>query len=49
MSKELHIPNGKFSSLNSCTSWLLYQNQWLEIVLHTPQHHGGVLLSLIEW
>lgn len=31
-----------------CTSWLLSQNQWLEIVLRTPQHHGEALQSLFE-
>ena len=31
-----------------CTSWFLYQNQWLEIVLRTPQHHGEALQSLTE-
>lgn len=36
-----------FLFLIYCTSWLLFQNQWLEIVLQIPQHHGEALQSLI--
>jgi len=36
-----------FSFLICCTSCLIFQNQWLEIVLRTPQHHDEAWKSLI--